>query len=432
MNRRDFLKNVAAVTAFGALGSFGMSVPGTPEKTAKRLKFGPRILLRDFRTVKNGEVVNFNIGTSAHAPGTLAVLKKHLGDDVRVTVWADAPLSEPLAKMMRRHFPEVGIVSGRLDGSESPELKKAAADADLFLVSSGSTVASSVRRSMDAFRKRTGKPVGAYAIGCTPLVLPWIDRMAFAWFRDPVSAEIAAKRSTCSVQGWAPDAVFDFDCADAEGAAAFLREHDLHPGNFICCIPGQRHTPRWNYFDVPPRPDRDAVNAKWEEHDNAPLLPIIRGAVERFGLKVLICAEQLSELPLIRRLVYDRLPQKIRTQCVPQTSLWSPDLALGVYRASRGVFGVEMHSQVMAVGSGVPAVLLRHPQFGTKSEMWKTIGLADWLMDSESPDYCARSAAAVMDILGDPERAAKKLREARKIIDRSAADALRRTFYPSV
>ena len=86
LNRRDFLKNVAAVTAFGALGSFGMSIPGTSGKTAKHLKFGPRILLRDFRTVKNGEVVNFNIGTAAHAPGTLAVLKKHLGDAVRVTV----------------------------------------------------------------------------------------------------------------------------------------------------------------------------------------------------------------------------------------------------------------------------------------------------------------------------------------------------------
>ena len=83
------------------------------------MKFGKHILLRDFRTVKNGEVINFNIGTAAHAPGTLAVLKKYLGKDVRITVWADAPLSEPLAKLMRRHFPDVDIVSGRLDGSES-------------------------------------------------------------------------------------------------------------------------------------------------------------------------------------------------------------------------------------------------------------------------------------------------------------------------
>ena len=393
------------------------------------MRFGKHILLRDFRTVKNGEVVNFNIGTAAHAPGTLAVLKKHLGEDVRITVWADAPLSAPLAGLMARRFPDVEIVWGRLDGTEPPELKRAVEDADLFLVSSGSTIAGSVRRSLEAFQRRTGKPAGAYAIGCKEEAVSWIDRLAFAWFRDPVSAELAAKRSVCPVQGWAPDAVFDFDCADSSGAEAFLAEHGLTPGGFICCIPGQRHTPRWRYFDLPPRPELEAENAKREEHDNAPLLPIIRNAVERFGLKVLICAEQLSEIPLIRRLVFGRLPPEIQRRCALLESLWAPDLALGVYRASRGVFGVEMHSQVMAAGSGIPAVLLRHPQFGTKSEMWKTVGLADWLIDAEDPDSRAKAENAVTAILSDPGKAAEKLRKARAVIDRAAADALRKTFY---
>lgn len=426
------MKDIAALTVFGALKGFCLDAPRQSGGGPGRLKFGRRILLRDFRTVRRGEVVNFNIGTAAHAPGTLAVLKKHLGDDLQITVWADAPLSEPLARLMRRRFPEVEIVHGRLDGTESAALKRAVDEADLFLVSSGASIDVSVRRSLVEFQQRTGKPVGAYAIGCSPKTIPWIDRLAFAWFRDPVSAKIAAERSVCPLQGWAPDAVFDFDCADKEGATAFLKEHDLQPGGFICCIPGQRYTPRWKYFKFPARPELDAANAKWEEHDNAPLFPIIRGAVERFGLKVLLCAEQESEIPLVRRLVYDRLPPKLRTRCVPLETLWSPDLALGIYRASRGVFGVEMHSQVMAAGSGIPAVLLRHPQFGTKSEMWKTIGLSDWLADSEQPDYCARAEAAAMDILSDPDGAAKKLRNARRIIDRAAADALHKTFSPDI
>ena len=58
------------------------------------------ILLRDLRTVKDGKVINFNIGTTAHAPATLAVLKKHLPDEVKITVWADAPLAPELAEMM--------------------------------------------------------------------------------------------------------------------------------------------------------------------------------------------------------------------------------------------------------------------------------------------------------------------------------------------
>lgn len=394
------------------------------------MKYGNKILLRDFRTVKDGKVINFNIGTAAHAPGTLAVLKKHLGNELKITVWADAPLAEPLNTLMRRNFPEVDIVYGRLDGSESPELKTAAEEADLFLVSSGSTVAGSVRKSLDEFQRRTGKAVGAYAIGCSEEVVLWIDRMDFAWFRDPVSAEIAAKHSVCPVQGYAPDAVFDFDCVDEPATAKFLAEHDLKRGGFICCIPGQRYTPRWQYFDLPAQPAREEYNRKWEDYDNAPLLPIIRGAVERFGLKVLICAEQLSEIPLIRRLVYDRLPPEIQRFCVPQSTLWSPDLALGVYRASRGVFGVEMHSQVMAAGSGIPAVLLRHAQFGTKGEMWKKIGLEDWLIDSELPDYCARGENAVMEILKDPEKAAEKLRNARRLLDTAASEAIRKTFFP--
>ena len=393
------------------------------------MKFVKHILLRDFRTVKDGEVINFNIGTAAHAPGTLAVLKKYLGEKVRITVWADAPLSASLARLMARRFPDVEIVWGRLDGTESPELKRAVDDSDLLLVSSGSTIAGSVRRSLEEFQSWTGKPAGAYAIGCKEETVPWIDRLAFAWFRDPVSAELAAKRSVCPVQGWAPDAVFDFDCADPAGTEAFLAEHGLTPGGFICCIPGQRHTPRWRYFDLPPRPELDAENARWEEHDNAPLLPIIRNAVECFNLKVLICAEQVSELPLIRRLVYDRLPPEIQRRCALLESLWPPDLALGVYRASRGVFGVEMHSQVMAAGSGIPAVLLRHPQFGTKSEMWKIVGLADWLIDAGDPDYCAKAEGAVTAILSAPDRAAEKLRKAREIIDRAAAAALRKTFF---
>jgi hypothetical protein len=61
-----------------------------------------RILLRDFRkVVLNGEVVNFNIGTTAHGPGAVALLDRYL-PECEVCVWASAPLSEPMRKMMRR------------------------------------------------------------------------------------------------------------------------------------------------------------------------------------------------------------------------------------------------------------------------------------------------------------------------------------------
>ena len=105
----------------------------------KKLRYR-NILLRDFRTVKDGQVINFNIGTAAHAPATLAVLKKYLPPEVKITVWADAPLAPELAEMMARRFPEVLIVHGDLNNAPPEELLKAVDEADLFLVSSGSTI----------------------------------------------------------------------------------------------------------------------------------------------------------------------------------------------------------------------------------------------------------------------------------------------------
>ena len=92
------------------------------------------ILLRDFRTVKNGQVINFNIGTAAHAPATLAVLKKYLPQETKITVWADAPLAPELAAMMSRRFPEVKIVYGDLQNNPSKELLEAVDSADLFQI----------------------------------------------------------------------------------------------------------------------------------------------------------------------------------------------------------------------------------------------------------------------------------------------------------
>ena len=174
-------------------------------------------LLRDFRTVKDGSVVNFNIGTAAQCPGTLAVLKKYLPSSVKITVWADAPLVPELAGLMQRRFPDVPLVWGDLESSPSPELLSAVDEADLYLVSSGSTIAGSVCRTMEQFFRRTGKGAGAYATGCTPGLIPVLDKLVFAWQRDPVAAEIS-QGSVCPVKGWAPDAVFDFDAADSCGA----------------------------------------------------------------------------------------------------------------------------------------------------------------------------------------------------------------------
>ena len=389
------------------------------------------IILRDFRTLKNGRVVNYNIGTAAHAPGNIAVLKKYLAPDTKISIWAEAPLSPPLDAMMRRGFPEVPIIAGTLKNGvfSSPELESLVRESDLFLISSGSGMP--LKQSMLEYHSLTGRPCGAWAVGFSPQDVPELRIMDFAFYRDSISADEAVKtmKECPPLLGGAPDAVFRFDCADEEGASAFMAEKGLEPGNFICCIPGARYTPRWEFFDTPVRPERLKRNQEREEPDNGPLRGILTEAVRRFGVKALICAEQIPEMRIARETIYEKLPEDVRRASVLLNSFWAPDLALAVYRKSLCVFGIEMHSQVMAVGSGVPAAVFRHSGFGSKSEMWKDIGLGDWLLDIDEPDYARRGLEVVSGILSSYGKALETVRAAVTQISRAERTAAEAAFF---
>ena len=370
------------------------------------------VMVRDFRTVKDGQVICFNIGTAAHCPSTLATLMKRW-PDTKFSVWADAPLVPELAALMARRFPNVEIFTG----SEMPKT-----DADLLLVSSGSGIAGSVHRSIEAWRAQKGEkaPVAAYAIGYPRKHKPLIETFDFCFFRDREALSRAESDAAVpKIHGFAPDAVFDFDAADDAGAVALLAEHGLEPGKFVCAIPGHRFTPS-------AKMDRKKVetNEKHEIPDNAIVCAAIAEAVRTHGMKALLCAEQRSEMPLATRALYDRLPQDVRERCVVLKRFWAPDVALGVYRRSRCVFGIEMHSQVMALGNGVPACVFRHSGFGTKSSMFKDVGAGEWLLDIDEPGAARKAAAMVGGILSNPAAAVAKCLAARVAIDRAANEAL--------
>ena len=153
----QILRTVNILTMSLCLSITGCTTFSPCKSKEKSLRYR-HILLRDLRTVKDGKVINFNIGTTAHAPATLAVLKQYLPENVKITVWADAPLAPELAEMMARRFPDVPIVHGSLAPPSSDALLEAVDSADLFLISSGSGIAGSVRRSLDEFKAHTGKP----------------------------------------------------------------------------------------------------------------------------------------------------------------------------------------------------------------------------------------------------------------------------------
>ena len=391
------------------------------------------VIVRDFRTVKDGECVNFNIGTAAHGPSTVTQLLKFM-PGTKVTVWADVPLSEEMSRMMRRRFPDVPVVWGVYGPKASPELKKAVETADALLVGSSSGIFGKVLQSARDFKRVTGRMIGCAAMGTAN---PAYREFDFGWFRDERVLAFAEKRCEVSpIHGYAPDSVFYFDCTDEAGAGKFMKDNGLERGKFVCAIPGNRVTPRWEFWGGKPDEKGIALNAKTEEPDNAVLRAAIVEVVRRYGLKVLVCPEQRTEVALGKRAVMDRLPDDVRRSCVWTGEYWSPDLALSGYKASRLVFGVEMHSQVMALGNGIPAVILVHPNFGTKDDMWRTIGCDDWRVDITRKGAAERAVQVVSGILSDEKAALAKVAAAREFLDAKssamfASSFARRDFKPA-
>ena len=93
-----------------------------------------------------------------------------------------------------------------------------------------------------------------------------------------------------------------------------------------------------------------------------------------------------------------------------------PGEALSVYRRSAGLFGHEMHSPIMCIGSGVPAIVCRWAEQSTKGFMWRDIGLGEWLFDLDADGDASRLPAAVLALAQNPARAKVKAEKARDLV----------------
>jgi hypothetical protein len=95
---------------------------------------------------------------------------------------------------------------------------------------------------------------------------------------------------------------------------------------------------------------------------------------------------------------------------------WLTDEALSTYVRSAGLFGNEMHSPIMCISSGIPAVVCRFDEQTNKGFMWRDIGLTDWLFTLDNPDEVARIAPTVLAIAKDPAAAKAKAAQARDVV----------------
>ncbi|MFD6416278.1 polysaccharide pyruvyl transferase family protein [Streptomyces sp. NPDC060194] len=375
----------------------------------------PRILLRSaWQTV--------NIGDVAHTPGMLALLEKHL-PDVEVQLWPSAVDNGVEAQITAR-FPRV-----RIWEKTAENFAAAVAHNDFLLHGSGPKLMGAPEIARWA---QSGKPYGILGITLQETdeeTVRLLSGAEFAYFRDSVSLARAREVGVrAPVTAFAPDSAFAADLFDETPARAFLDAHGLEDGRFLCCLSRLRVSPYWDIYDRPmsAQDRRDhAHNERMKEQDHAPLRAAIEAVVRETGLKVLLSPEDSSQMRISRENVYDRLPSDVRDRVVWREDFWSLGEALSVHARSAGLFGNEMHSPIMAVGHGVPALVCRWEEQTSKGFMWHDIGLGDWLFDMDDPASAAGVAPAVLRVAADPAAARARAEEARDRVHRMQEESMR-------
>jgi polysaccharide pyruvyl transferase WcaK-like protein len=411
MNRRTFLASASAAALVTALRA------ATPAGRA------PRILLRS-----SWQIVN--IGDIAHTPGVLTLIERYL-PKAEVRLWASGDLSEEVIAMEHRRFPNLIIVKGSIGANgkaSKPELADALAWTDFLLHGSGPSLVAA--KDVAAFVKHVGKPYGVYGIthGTNPPTADErtvFDGARFVFFRDEVSLKLARTQNLKSpIVDFAPDGAFACDLRNDAAADAFLAAHDLTPGQFLCCIPKLRFTPYWLIRNSPKDETRHARNEAMKAADHAPLLEAINAVVRETKMKILLCPEDKTQMTVNKEQLYDHLPADVKPRVVWREKFWLTDEALSTYVRSAGLFGHEQHSPIMCIGAGIPAIVCRWAEQTTKGDMWRTIGLGDWLFNMDVEADKKKVAPAVLAMAKDPAAARAKAEKARAIVERYQRDTM--------
>lgn len=404
-NRRTFISLLS-----GALASSAIAASGQDRN--------PRILLcSSWQTV--------NIGDIAHTPGFLTLMERYL-PEVEITLWP-RDIGQGVEQKLVDRFPNLKIVS-----TES-ERQAAFSECDFFVHGSAASV--SAIPQITQWVNETSKGFGIYGITFDDhqswilrpdspeqlnAKIAILNQAAFVFFRDSESIEVA-KRLGCQteVTGFAPDAAFACDVRDDAAADAFLKVNDLRPRKFVCCIAKLRYAPYWLIKDGYRFDEgKQKVNEQFKEQDNAPLLEAVQRVVRETDLKVLLCPEDMSEMAVNKEMIYDRLSVRDRKRVVWKSDYWLVGEAISTYRRSAGLFGLQMHSPIMCIGHGIPAIVCGLEQQTSKRIMWNDIGLDEWLVDFDQAEGRRQLPDVVMKMALNPEASFRKAAEAKRVVEK--------------
>ena len=356
MNRRTFLTSTLAASIATALHA--------------QEKRPARILLRSsWQTV--------NIGDIAHTPGMLALLEKHR-PDAGVTLWPGS-VDRGVEEILRARFPKLKIAKSKA------ERETALAECDFFLHGSGPGL---VGLKEAKLAQAAGKPYGFGGVTLNDGEIKdqreLLAGAKFVFLRDTDSMRaLQASGITGPQIDFGPDATFAIELRDDAAAAALLKEHKMEAGKFLCAIPRLRWTPYWEIHPgtSKPNPERIKVNEEFAEKDHAKLREGITAWVRETKMRVLLVPEMTYEVPLLRTLIHDKLPEDVKAHVSYMDRYWLTAEACSVYAQAAAIVSLEQHSPIMGIAAGVPSVLVRQPTDTRKGRMWYDLKMNDWVFE---------------------------------------------------
>ncbi len=397
MGRRQFAERVIIGSVLGGMAS---------RLSAATNRVRPHILLR--------EALQFeNIGDSGRVPGTIRLLFEHL-PEAEVTLWP-WHIHERERALWLRTFPRLRIVEGEINEqgkASTPELAAAWAAAHFFM---------SPAKSASTYKSwiATGRPYGFFGSAFDPIsgrnTLPdgatladlkeQIDRQpadtfdrkfgsrevyekaAFIFCRDSLSLRFLRQQKLQQAQlEFGPEGAFAIAVRDDKRADAWLRRHELKAEDYICVVPRLRYTPYYRVNNLPRDATDyaiDAINDRTTTSDHAALREMITLWVRNTGCKVIACPEMTYQIQTAKEQLIDPLPDDVKPKVIWRDEFWLADEASSIYAKARAVVSVECHSPILALASGTPTLHVRQPVDTVKAEMFRDIGVGDWLFEIE-------------------------------------------------
>jgi hypothetical protein len=142
-------------------------------------------------------------------------------------------------------------------------------------------------------------------------------------------------------------------------------------------------------------------------------------------MKVLVCPEDVSQVALGKEMFVDPLPADVKGKVVWRDTYWLTDEAVSVYVRSLALLSMDMHSPIMAVGNGLPAIHCRFPEQTPKAQMWRDIGLGEWLFELDDETDGANITRALLAIVDDPAGARRRVRGAMDFVETRQRESMK-------